>query len=58
MKLLEALKDATPGEVISFGEPDEVDFVELFVLQDGGLRFSDCTMEINDINIASDKWYK
>lgn len=58
MKLLEVLKDITPGEVISFGKPDEVDFVELFVLQDGGLRFSESTMEINHINIASDKWHK
>lgn len=58
MKLLEALKDITPGEVISYGKPDEVDFVEIFVLQDGGLRFSESTMEINNINIASDKWYK
>lgn len=58
MKLLEVLKDITPGEVISFGKPDEVDFVELFVLQDGGLRFSESTMEINNKNISSDKWYK
>ena len=58
MKLLEALKDITPGEVISFGKPDEVDFVELFVLQDGGLRFSDSTMEINSKNIVSDNWRK
>ena len=58
MTLLEALKDITPGEVITYGKPDEVDFVELFVLQDGGLRFSESTMEINHINIASDKWHK
>lgn len=58
MKLLEALKDITPGEVISFGKPDAVDFVELFVLQDGSLRFSDSTMEINSKNIGSNEWRK
>lgn len=58
MKLLEALKDITPGEVISFGNPDEIDFVEIFVLQDGSLRFSDSTMEINSKNIGSDNWRK
>ena len=58
MTLLEALKDITPGEVISFGHPDEVDFVEIFVLQDGSLRFSDSTMEINHLNIGSKEWRK
>ena len=58
MKLLEALQHITPGEVITCGKPDEVDFVEIFVLQDGGLRFSESTMEINNINISSDKWHK
>ena len=58
MKLLEALKDITPGEVISCGNSDEIDFVEIFVLQDGSLRFSDSTMEINSKNIVSDNWRK
>lgn len=58
MKLLEALKDITPGEVISFGNQDEIDFVEIFALQDGSLRFSDSTMEINSKNIGSDNWRK
>lgn len=58
MKLLEALKDITPGEVISCGNSDEIDFVEIFVLQDGSLRFSDSTMEINSKNIGSDNWRK
>ena len=58
MKLLEALKDINPGEVISFGKPDEIDFVEIFSLQDGSLRFSDPTMEINSKNIGSNEWRK
>ena len=58
MKLLEALKDITPGEVISFGKPDEVDFVEIFVLNDITLRFADSTMEINSKNIGSNEWRK
>lgn len=58
MKLLEALKDITPGEVISCGNSDEIDFVEIFALQDGSLRFADSTMEINFKNIGSDKWRK
>ena len=58
MTLLEALKDITPGEVISCGSQDEIDFVEIFVLQDGSLRFSDSTMEINSKNIGSNEWRK
>ena len=57
MTLLEALKDITPGEVISYGKPDEEDFVEIFSLQDGGLRFSESTLQIIHINITTDKWY-
>ena len=56
MTLFEALKDITPGEVISYGNPDEVDFVEIFVLSDCSLRFADSTMEINSKNIGSDGW--
>lgn len=58
MTLLEALKNITPGEVISFGKSDEVDFVEIFALQDGTLRFADSTMEINSKNIGSKEWKK
>ena len=58
MTLLEALKDITPGEVISWGNPDEIDFVEIFVLNDNTLRFSDTTMEINAKSISSDGWRK
>jgi len=58
MTLLEALKDITPGEVISYGKQDEVDFVEIFALQDGTLRFADSMMEINSKNIGSKEWKK
>ena len=58
MTLLEALKDINPGEAISCGKQDEVDFVEIFALQDGSLRFSDSTMEINSKNIGSKEWRK
>lgn len=58
MTLFEALKDITPGEVISCGNPDDCDFVEIFVLQDKTLRFSENTMEINDKNISSTDWKK
>ena len=58
MTLKEALQCLTPGEVIRHGKEDEYDFVEIFVLQDGTLRFSDQTMEINSKNIGSDKWEK
>ena len=51
MTLKEALQCLTPGEVIHHGNEDEYDFVEIFVLQDGTLRFSDQTMEINSKNI-------
>lgn len=39
MTLFEALKDITPGEVISCGKPDESNFTEIFVLQDKTIRF-------------------
>ena len=58
MTLFEALKDITPGEVISYGKPDEVDFVEIFVLTDKSLRFTDSTMEINNKSIGSNEWKK
>ena len=58
MTLLEVLKDITPGEVVSCGNQDEVDFVEIFVLQDGSLRFSDPIMEINNKVLGSKEWHK
>lgn len=58
MTLLQALNNINPGDVISWGNPDEVDFVEIFVLNDMSLRFSDSTMEINTKNIGSDNWRK
>ena len=58
MTLLEALKDITPGEVISCGKEDDIDFVEIFVLQDGSLRFSESTMEINNKVLGSKEWHK
>lgn len=58
MTLLEALKNITPGEIISFGDPNESDFVEIFALQDGTLRFSELTMKITNDSIRSDKWRK
>lgn len=58
MTLLQALNNINPGDIISCGNPDEVDFVEIFVLSDCSLRFADSTMEINDKNIGSDQWRK
>lgn len=58
MTLLQALNNINPGDIISCGNPDEVDFVEIFVLSDCSLRFADSTMEINNKNIGSDNWRK
>lgn len=58
MTLLQALNNINPGDIISCGNPDEVDFVEIFVLSDCSLRFADSTMEINSKNIGSDNWRK
>lgn len=58
MTLLQVLNNINPGDIISCGNPDEVDFVEIFVLSDCSLRFADSTMEINFKNIGSDKWRK
>ena len=58
MTLLQALNNINPGDIISCGNPDEVDFVEIFVLNDMTLRFSDSTMEINSKNIGSNEWKK
>ena len=56
MTLQRALTDIMPGQVIRHGKEDEVDYVEIFVLSDCSLRFSDPTMEINSKNIGSDDW--
>lgn len=58
MTLLQALNNITPGQVIRCGKEDEVDYVEIFVLSDCSLRFSDSTMEINSKNISSNEWRK
>lgn len=58
MTLLQALNNILPGQVIRYGKEDEVDYVEIFVLSDCSLRFSDSTMEINSKNIGSDDWRK
>ena len=58
MTLLQALNNINPGDIISCGNPDEVDFLEIFVLSDCSLRFADSTMEINSKNIGSDNWRK
>ena len=58
MTLLQALNNINPGDIISCGNPDEIDFVEIFVLSDMSLRFADPTMEINSKNIESDNWRK
>ena len=56
MTLLQALNNINPGDIISWGNSDEVDFVEIFVLSDCSLRFADSTIEINSKNIGSDGW--
>jgi len=58
MTLLQALNNINPGDIISCGNQDEVDFVEIFVLSDMTLRFADSTMEINSKNIGSTEWRK
>lgn len=58
MTLIQALNNIMPGDIITFGKQNDVDFVEIFVLSDCSLRFSDPTMEINNKNISSDQWHK
>lgn len=58
MTLLQALNNINPGDIISCGNPDEVDFVEIFVLNDCSLRFADSTMEINNKILGSNEWRK
>lgn len=58
MTLSQALNDILPGQVIRHGKEDEVDYVEIFVLADCSLRFSDSTMEINNKMLGSNEWRK
>lgn len=58
MRLNEILLDTKPGTVIHHGKKDDSNFVEIFILQDGSLRFSDELMMIDDKIISSDKWEK
>ena len=58
MTLFEALKDITPGEVISRGKPVETNFAEIIVLQEKTIRFSDETMIIDNETLSSKDWRK
>lgn len=56
MKLADALKQIQPGAVVAHGKQDDTNYVEIFVLSDGSLRFSDSLMTIDNNLISSDKW--
>lgn len=56
MKLVDILKDIQPGVVIHHGNENDSDYVEIFVLSDRSLRFSDPLMTIDNKLISSDKW--
>lgn len=56
MKINEALKDLCPGDIIFLGKPDDANYIEIFVLSDLSLRFSDSMMEINNEALKSDNW--
>ena len=56
MKLIDILKDIKPGSVIHHGKEDDTNFIEIFVLSDMSLRFSDPLMTIDNNLISSDKW--
>ena len=58
MTLKEALSSARPGTVISLGNKasTNMDFIEIFVMSNMGLRFSDPTMIIDDKMLGSDEW--
>lgn len=56
MTLADALRDKRPGTIIYHGEKDSSDFVEIFVLADCSLRFSDELMTIDSNLLSSDKW--
>lgn len=56
MTLPEALKDNNPGNIIFHGKKEDSDFIEIFVLKDGSLRFSDDLMNIDNNLLSSNKW--
>ena len=56
MTLADALRDKRPGAIIYHGEKDSSDFVEIFILADCSLRFSDELMTIDSNLLSSDKW--
>ena len=56
MTLADTLTNKQPGSVIFHGKKDDADFVEIFVLSDGTLRFSDDLMNIDSKLLSSDKW--
>ena len=56
MTLADTLTNKQPGSVIFHGKKDDSDFVEIFVLSDGSLRFSDDLMTIDNKLLSSDKW--
>ena len=56
MILTDALKDNKPGTIIFHGKKEDSDFIEIFVLKDGSLRFSDDLMNIDNNLLSSDKW--
>ena len=56
MTLTDALHDKKPGTIIFHGKKQDPDFVEIFILADGSLRFSDELMNIDNALLSSDKW--
>lgn len=56
MRLSDVLTTKQPGSVIFHGKKDDADFVEIFVLADNSLRFSDDLMTIDSKLLSSDKW--
>lgn len=56
MRLSDVLTTKQPGSVIFHGKKDDADFVEIFVLADNSLRFSDDLMSIDNKLLSSDKW--
>ena len=57
MTLDQALNKMSPGSIIRHGKPNESSFIEIFMLDDCSLRFSDPLMEINDDALKSKEWY-
>lgn len=59
MTLLQVLNNVSPGTIITHGSSDDpLSYVEIFVLKDMSLRFSDPNMEINEELLHSEKWEK